>query len=165
MNDNTFIKLYRSLLNWRWYKDGNTVRVFIHLLMKANITAADFEEITIQRGEVVTSYNSLAGELGLSTKNIRTALKHLKSTGEVASRSTSKFTIITINNYEKYQGVASKTASEWQASGKQAASEWQQYNKNNKKKKNIYSARTREGEKNKFVRSSSYDINELMRIK
>lgn len=136
LNDNTYIKLFRSLPNWRWYKDGNTARVFIHLLMKANITAANFEEITIQRGEVVTSYNSLAGELGLSTKNIRTAIKHLKSTGEVASRSTSKFTIITITNYEKYQGVASKTASEWQASGKQAASKWQQYNKNNKKNNN-----------------------------
>ncbi len=136
LSDNTYIKLYRSLQNWRWYKDGNTARVYIHLLMKANISAANFEEITIQRGEVVTSYNNLANELGLSPKNIRTAIKHLKSTGEVASRSTSKFTIITINNYEKYQGVASKTASERQASGKQTASKWQQYNKNNKEKNN-----------------------------
>ena len=81
LSDNTYIKLFRSLQNWRWYKDGNTARVFIHLLMKANITAADFEDVTIRRGEVATSYNSLASDLGLSVRNIRTALNHLKSTG------------------------------------------------------------------------------------
>lgn len=135
LNDNTYIKLFRSLPNWRWYKDGNTARVFIHLLMKANITAANFEEITIQRGEVVTSYKSLASDLGLSVRNIRTALNHLKSTGEVTSRSTSKFTIISINNYKKYQGATSKTTNDRQASDKRPTSDRQQYN-NKKKKEN-----------------------------
>lgn len=136
LSDNTYIKLFRSLQNWRWYKDGNTARVFIHLLMKANITAADFEDVTIRRGEVATSYNSLASDLGLSVRNIRTALNHLKSTGEVTSRSTSKFTIISINNYEKYQGATSKTTNDRQASDKRPTSDRQQYNKNNKKENN-----------------------------
>ncbi|MCR5652823.1 MAG: hypothetical protein K6F88_03390 [Ruminococcus sp.] len=157
----TYIKLFRNLLNWRWYKDGNTVRLFIHLLLIANISDAAFENITVHRGEVVTSYERLADDLGLSIRNVRTALNHLKSTSEVTSRSTSKYTIISIKNYNEYQQVTSEMTSDRQTSDKQVTSDRQQYKKNKKKKKN----------KNYYTRpcaresTASYDIEELMKIK
>ncbi len=30
-----FIKIHRSLIDWEWYTEPNTFRVFIHLLMLA----------------------------------------------------------------------------------------------------------------------------------
>lgn len=42
-------------------------------------------------------------KLGLTTRQIRTALSKLISTNEVTKKSTSKFTIYTINNYADYQ--------------------------------------------------------------
>ncbi len=59
----------------------------------------------IPRGSFVTSLDSLAKELGLSVQEIRTALKHLISTGELTSKSTNKYRIITVVNYEMYQQV------------------------------------------------------------
>ena len=129
----TFVKLHRSITKWRWYQDANTFRVFVHLIIHANIKDYDFENLTIHRGQVVTSLAHLAKDLKLSIKSIRTALNHLKSTQEVAIETTSKFSIITIKNYNQYQMVAHTSAIKGQTTGTQRANEGQQY----KKEKNI----------------------------
>lgn len=132
----TFIKLNRKILKWRWYQDANTFRVFVHLLLLANVTDRDFEKVTIRRGQLVTSVAHLSRDLKISVKSIRTALKHLKSTNEVAIKTTSKYSIITINNYNKYQKLASTLANEGQTTGKRGANEGQQY-KNDKECKRM----------------------------
>lgn len=132
----TFIKLNRKILKWRWYQDSNTFRVFVHLLLTANVTDRDFEQVTVKRGQLVTSVAHLSRDLKISVKSVRTALEHLKSTNEVAIRTTSKYSIITINNYNEYQKVASTRANEGQATGKRGANEGQQY-KNDKECKRM----------------------------
>ena len=132
----TFIKLNRKILKWRWYQDSNTFRVFVHLLLTANVTDRDFEQVTVKRGQLVTSVAHLSRDLKISVKSVRTALEHLKSTNEVAIRTTSKYSIITINNYNEYQKVANIRANEGQATGKRGANEGQQY-KNDKECKRM----------------------------
>jgi DNA replication protein DnaD len=132
----TFIKLNRKILKWRWYQDANTFRLFVHLLLIANVTDRDFEQTTIRRGQLVTSVAHLSRDLKISVKSVRTALEHLKSTGEVAISTTSKYSIITIKNYDEYQKVASSWANEGQTKGKQRANEGQQY-KNDKECKRM----------------------------
>lgn len=100
-----WIKLHRSFLDWEWYKDSNTKAVFIHLLLIANIEDKIFQGTLIKRGETATSYRSLSTSLALSERQTRTAIDHLKSTGEVTIRRCSKFSLITIVNYEKYQEI------------------------------------------------------------
>ena len=39
---NGYIKLHRSIMDWRWYDDPNTFRMFVHLLLKANHAAKDW---------------------------------------------------------------------------------------------------------------------------
>ncbi|MBR6656561.1 MAG: hypothetical protein IKL18_00090 [Oscillospiraceae bacterium] len=134
----TFVKISRSLPNWEWYKDANTMRVFIHLLIKANYNEGNFKGVLIKRGEVVTSYKSIADELGITEKNARTAINHLKQTGSVASTKYSKFQVIKLNNYDKFQ---SSRQADWQASGRQTAGNGQasgnnQRNKESKKLRN-----------------------------
>lgn len=118
----TFIKIDRNIVKWRWYKDASTLRLFLHLIINANITDCDFEEITVHRGQLVTSYPHLANDLGISIKQIRTALNHLKTTGEVAVSSCSKYSVITVLNYNKYQ---EKGQTKGQTKGSQGADEGQ----------------------------------------
>lgn len=99
----TFIKLDRSILTWRWYQDANTFRLFLHLLLTANIKPSSIGEITIGRGEVAVSYMSVANTLKLSIQEVRTAFRHLKVTGEITITRYSKFSVISIVNYESYQ--------------------------------------------------------------
>lgn len=119
------IKIDRRILEWEWYKDLNTCRLFFHLLLRANWKDGRFQGMEIPRGSLVTSYNNLAAETGLSVKNVRTALKHLETTGEVAVNRHSKFSVVTIKNYNLYQsdGIVngSQAASNRQTSGKQVA--------------------------------------------
>lgn len=138
MLENGFIKLHRSLLKWEWYDDINTFKLFIHLLLTVNYYDKQWRGKTIKRGSRITSYAILAKETKLSIKSVRTAIKHLISTGEVAKVSNSEYTIITVNNYDKYQDVANEQAIEGQSTGKRGASEGQQSKKDkesNKKEK------------------------------
>ena len=130
----TFIKVDRNMTEWRWFNDATTLQLFLYLLLKANIKDKEYMGVTIHRGDVVTSYQTLSNVLGTSIRGVRTALGHLKSTGEVTSRAYSKFSVITIVSWEKYQGVATRNASpKRQASDKQATSN-RQHLKNNKNK-------------------------------
>lgn len=111
MLDGGFIVLQRKILSWDWYKDSNTKAVFLHLLLTANYEPGEWRGVKIKAGQRITSISKLSNELDLSFKEIRTALKHLQKTGEVACESTSQYTVITIKNYERYQKAASATAS------------------------------------------------------
>lgn len=99
----TFIKLDRNILHWRWYQDGNTFRVFVHFLLTANVKPSMFRDVYIDRGELLSSYDCVANTLKLSKQEVRTAFRHLLSTGEITVRRYSKFSIISVVNYEMYQ--------------------------------------------------------------
>ncbi len=105
MLENGFILLHRNILNWRWFKDANTFRVFIYLLLQANYEPRDFETMTIGRGQLVTSYPKISDILGISEAQARTAIKHLKATGEITVKQTPKFSVVTVNNYDLYQSL------------------------------------------------------------
>ena len=113
------------------------MRVFLHLLLNANISDHDFQFDTIHRGELATSTNQIAQSLGISYKSARTALKHLENTHEVVVKRQAKYLVISILNYDAYQGTGSQTAGNGQATGNQRAT-IKEY-KELKERKNIYS--------------------------
>lgn len=117
----TWIKLDRNILGWRWYQDENTFRVFIHLLLSANIEDTGFRTETIRRGECVVSMGKMAKTLGITYAQVRTALKHLQDTKEITSRQRPKYLVITVINYDKYQGNSKQNTSKSQANDKQIA--------------------------------------------
>lgn len=97
------IRLDRNILEWEWYSDEHTKSLFIHCLLKANYKDCNFKGQIIKRGSFVTSYATLERELSLTINEIRTAFKHLKSTGEITSKSQGKYSVVTVKNYDKYQ--------------------------------------------------------------
>lgn len=98
-----WVKIHRQLTRWEWYTDANTFRVFLHLLIMATHTDTRWRGETVRRGQVLTGLNRLSFELKLSVQQIRTALGRLIATGEITSRSTSRYRVITICNYDAYQ--------------------------------------------------------------
>ena len=133
-----YIKLSRKVLAWHWYTNPNTFRLFIHLLLKATHTSVRWQNIELLPGQLMTGRKVLAVELKLSEREIRTALKNLLSTSEIAIIPTSKFSIITICNWDVYQQSGksqrpSKRPTERPTSDQQATT----YNKDKKDKKAI----------------------------
>lgn len=148
MIENGYVRAYRSLLKWEWYQDTNTKVVFLHLLLTVNYEDQKWKGIVVKRGQRISSYQRIATELNLSVKNVRTALSHLISTGEVAHKATSAYGVFTVVNYDKYQSMADDLADEGQSGGSQEAV-WRQSSGNkerkiikqeNKKARNIYTA-------------------------
>ena len=99
-----FIKLYRKLINWEWYDDTNTLRVFLHCLLKANWKPCKWHGVCIEAGQFITSLATLADETHLSIMQVRTAINHLISTGEITSYQQGKYRVITVNSWSQYQG-------------------------------------------------------------
>ena len=82
------------------------MRVFIHLLLKANVRGKTFKGCLVKRGQIAVSEQALAAELHLSRQKIRTAMDHLTSTGELSLVAHGTFTLVTINNYDHYQDAS-----------------------------------------------------------
>ena len=101
---NGFIKLFRKFKAWGWYQDYVVKDVFIHLLLSANFVTTSWNGRRLKKGQLVTSTLQLAAELGFSRQQVRTAINKLKSTNEITTESTNKYTIITIVNWRDYQG-------------------------------------------------------------
>ena len=107
-----WIKLFRQLKKWEWYKDTVTFRVFIDLLLNANYEEKMWKGIKIKRGQVFTSYQTIINNIGDKTftkQKIRTAVSHLISTHEITVLSTHKGLLITIEKYELYQSQKEKS--------------------------------------------------------
>ncbi len=99
-----YIKLYRKIENWGWAKDIKTFRLFIQLLLDANRHPTNWRGVEVNTGETVTSVGALASETGLTMKEVRTALNHLKKSGEITVKTTQFYTLISVVNYGFYQG-------------------------------------------------------------
>ena len=140
MLENGFITLERKICTWRWFREPNTLVVFLYLILQANYEPHDFENITIQRGQIATSYPSIAKNTGLSVKSVRTAIKHLIETGEVAVSKYPRYSVYTVVCYDKYQD---KRQSVGQAKGRLRAGKGQAKGTNEKKAiKSIWSYST-----------------------
>lgn len=128
MLDGGYILLHRSLLRWEWYGDQTTKTVFLHLLLTANYEDRRWRGLIIGRGQRLCSLKTLAEETKLSVRNVRTALEHLKSTGEVTSARTPQGTAITVVRYDFYQDPTRFLAGGRQPDGKPPAKDRHQWN-------------------------------------
>ena len=121
-DDIGYITLDRKIIHWEWYDHLPTKCLFIHCLLRANYQDKNWRGYNLKRGQFLTSISSLVRETGLTTKQIRVALKNLEKTNEVAKLSSAKNTIITITNYEQYQDKGKQKdkegASKGQSKGK-----------------------------------------------
>ena len=103
MLQNGYIKLHREIMRWEFWNDPPVFRTFLVLLLEANVTDSMVHGVQIERGQVLTSYPRLAKDTGLSVMQIRLALKKLSTTGSITVKKMPKFSVVSINNYKKFQ--------------------------------------------------------------
>ena len=101
--DKGYVKLYRSIVDWQWYRDVPTKVLYLHLLMIANWNEGNFKGFAVKRGEVVRSLSRLSTETGLTAAQCRTAIAHLLRTNDVTVRRAGKSRIIGICRFEERQ--------------------------------------------------------------
>ena len=101
MANEGYIKLYRRMMKWGWYTP--TKCVFLHLLFLACYEPCYYKGVHLEPGQAVSSIRQIATDTGLTVKQVRTAINHLKETQEVAQSPYGKFSVFTVNNYNDYQ--------------------------------------------------------------
>lgn len=95
-------KLRRQFLEWEWHDSPSVTSVFVHLLFMASPEESSFRGSAVHRGQVAISVRALSVATGLSEKCVRDCLMKLESTGEITHKGASKFTMVTICNYDSY---------------------------------------------------------------
>jgi hypothetical protein len=134
-----YVREYRKIILWQWYRDIAVAHLFRHLILCANYTTANWQGITVSRGQLVTSRQKLSYETGLTEKVVRRCLKVLEKTGEIQLQHANKYTLITICKYSEYQSdesaVGQQRANNGPAEGRQGS-----INKKRKKSKNVESS-------------------------
>lgn len=88
--------------DWEWYESTNVFRLFTHCLLHTNTQNIRYCGREIKAGQFVSSVARISAETGLTESQVRTALKKLKDTGYISTKSTNKYTIYTVNEYQTY---------------------------------------------------------------
>lgn len=98
------VKLHRKIEQRERYQDANTARLFFHLLLKVNHKDWRWQWIECPAWSTITSLHHLSVQLWLTTMQIRTSLKKLKNSKNITIKVTSKHSLITVCNWDLYQG-------------------------------------------------------------
>lgn len=108
MKDESYIKLFRRIMEWEHYKDGNAMRVFMHLLLLAAHDRKNLYGVILKRGQCITSSRRLQDDLGMCAQYVTDSIKKLKESGEITTERACGGmggTVFTIANYDEYQGT------------------------------------------------------------
>ena len=101
-----WIKINERLLDWQWFNDGNTLKVWLYLLVKANWKETKWQGLTLKRGQFVISVRRLSGILEMADKTVQRALKALLDSDCIEVKPLGKMgTLVTIKKYSQYQAT------------------------------------------------------------
>lgn len=103
MDNDTYIRLYRSFLDWQFYSNRNVKDVYLHCLLLANYNPKNWKGEIIGRGSFVTTYKKMGEELGMTPQEIRTAINKLIDYNYLTKKTTNKYTVITVVGYDVHQ--------------------------------------------------------------
>ena len=112
MKDSGYIKLYRVLLNSEVFQTEGLLKVWIWCLTRATYkerwisvpTGSGKTTIHLVPGQFIFGRETASKELVMAPSTVRNRMKKLADMGNVDSQSDSHYSIITILNWELYQG-------------------------------------------------------------
>ena len=104
-----WIRLHRKLLDNPIYSKLDYLGLWCFLLLLANHKykeiILDGKKTTIKRGQLLTSISKISDRFGISKSKTTFVLNYFKVERMIERSSTNKYTIITIENYCRYQDV------------------------------------------------------------
>lgn len=102
-----YVKLWRKSLDSGMLSNPELWRFWCYCLLKATHKpmrqVVGFQEIDLEPGEFIFGRNKAAQELHTTERKIRTCLDSLRKRKKVTTKTTNKFSIISIVNWPTYQ--------------------------------------------------------------
>lgn len=103
-----WIALYRAIMeHWIWNTSPQRLKRWIYILFcvawQEKVVGFGDKEVTLKRGQMVTSVRRLMGMWNTNSTTVRNTLDSFVEHGMIEVRTEPKMTIITVLNYEKYQ--------------------------------------------------------------
>jgi len=93
-------KQLRNLSERPWYKDSCMVHLYHYLKERAYVTDGKYEGSIIRRGSCPTTRAEMMEATGLKYMKLDRTLKKLISYGEIIVKANSRFTVVTICDYD-----------------------------------------------------------------
>lgn len=152
----TWVKLYRSIIDWEHFDDAQMVKLYLYLICAANVTALPHKGVTVGRGQVATSYRQLADVMGVGVATIDRMLKKFEKSGEAERERNAPFLLITLNNYNSFQNSGTETERNRNKNGTKSEQKRNASYYNNKEYKNIRMKECK-NERNKTLPSADED--------
>jgi biotin operon repressor len=102
-----YVKVWRKIEDSGLIQLPNTLALFMHLLLnathKARKVGTPSGVIELKRGQFISGRIALASRLEQTERQVRTSITRLEELGIISIQTTNKFSIYTIENYNKYQ--------------------------------------------------------------
>lgn len=146
MSDQGWISLYRKIQNSFVWTNSDQLKLWLLILMKANHSENKFlfngEELSVSKGQMVTGVNVLASDFNEGVKPVNRVagrtlwrwLKKFEKEQMLSIKSTSKYSVITVLNWDEYQQNDNHLSSSGQSSVKHLSTNNNDNNENNKTK-------------------------------
>jgi hypothetical protein len=120
-----YVKLWRKSLDTEMLKNHKLWAFWCYCLMKATHkkkkVTIGYQEVTLEPGQFIFGREKASHETGLAIKSVRTCVENLKKQKKLAIKSTNKYSIITIINWDTYQQDGGGSG---QQNGQQLANNW-----------------------------------------
>lgn len=117
MQDTWFVKLHRKLLDNPIASNPLLIWLFCYLLLKVSYKDHIFFlwkiKIEQKKGQAIISKKDIAKSFWISRWTLDSYLGILESEHIISIKTNNKYTVLTINNREKYQSLDIKIASDW----------------------------------------------------
>lgn len=132
-----WVCVHRQLLDNPIFKNDKMFRVFMFCLLRAQHTAGDQlvgdSVVHLEAGQLATGRIAISDKTGLSQQNVRTAISKLEKLGILTIKPTTKYSVITMTNWDKYQQTNQQTTNKQPTSNQQVTTSNNDNNGNNEK--------------------------------
>jgi len=102
-----WVSVHRSMLDDPQFKDPEVFALWVRLLMMASYEDKTVKHlgqtIHIKRGQFITGRKSLSSSSNVQESKIQRLLKRWESEQQIEQQTFSKYRVITVANYDKYQ--------------------------------------------------------------
>lgn len=137
---NGWIKLHKSLLACPIFYNERLLKVWLYCLLKTSHKDYDAivgnQTIPLKAGQFIFGRAKAAIELNMNESAVYRNMKLLEKNGSISIKSNNKFSVITIENWDKYQVSQADTNSKRTADEQQMNT--YKNNKNNKEVRHQY---------------------------
>lgn len=107
MEDKSYIKLFRKLLNSPIFENEKALKIWIWCLLKAThkerLQLIGQQEVNLDKGQFVFGRKKASEELKMSESTIYKYIKLLEKLQMISINSNNKFSVVTVEKWEEYQ--------------------------------------------------------------